>query len=84
MFIDFRVSQVLPAQNDADNDDAGGPCPTGTSTQTYTGTKYPVQGIPPHSDVTESWDKECIAHGMCLHQKAGLTKTSVLYLWVAF
>ena len=27
------------------------PCPTATSKQTRTGTKYPVQGIPPHSDI---------------------------------
>ena len=27
------------------------PCPTATSKQTRTGTKYPVQGTPPHSDI---------------------------------
>mgnify|MGYP002805956292 CR=1 FL=1 len=28
-----------------------GPCPTATGKQTRTGTKYPVQGKPPHSDI---------------------------------
>jgi len=28
------------------------PCPTATSKQAHTGTKYPVQGMPPHSDMS--------------------------------
>ena len=52
IFVNLWVPKVVPAQNDADggDDEPTSAMPTGTGKQTRTGTKYPVQRIPPHSD----------------------------------